>query len=108
MAELGTARMPFVFAAARAYFCLAAKVAKRRSARSLGDLLFSCFGNEKNSPAAQTAFHFFRNCEKQVPACAIKARRRHEEACFLNLSIFFRFPSCHKSRNLLPLIWNVS
>jgi len=69
-----------VFAAARAFFCLATKEAKmpaliaRRPASSR-------WRNQKNSPAAQTAFDFCAIFKQQVPACAIKARPHEKRFC---------------------------
>ena len=59
-------------AAARAFFCLATKEAKMPGARLLGDQLFSQFGNEMNSPAAQTAFHFYEFSKNWYPPAQSK------------------------------------
>jgi len=107
MSELGTARHIFVFAAARAYFCLAAKVAKRQSARSLGDLLV--FDDEiKRTRLRLRQLLILRHLQTAGARLRNQARRLTRKLVSKLDTSSSLFLSGHEKRNLYPLIRNVS
>jgi len=64
--------------------------------------------NQKNSPAAQTAFDFCAIFKQQVPACAIKARSLTKKPVSEIDTCILAFPGGHKNRNSFPLIEKAS